>query len=59
MQLFFDAHHLREGYFKFIDRVTRGRILLMNYDVVDEFGTNASLRPKQLLREHSSKDKLN
>ncbi|XP_064404607.1 transmembrane protein 135-like [Halichondria panicea] len=55
--LFFDAHHLREAYFKFIDRVTRGRILLMNYEVIDQFGTNASLRPMQLLREHSAKDK--
>lgn len=47
-QALFEAHHLRMGYVNFVLKATRGRIALINYNVVDMFGTEGSKRYREL-----------
>ena len=47
-QALFEGHNLRLGYINFLVRVTRGRIAQVNYDAVDEFGTEGSRRYREL-----------
>ena len=48
LQAIFEGHNLRLGYIHFLVQVTRGRITQVNYDAVDEFGTEGSKRYREL-----------
>ena len=41
-QAFFEAHNLRQSYWRFLCRLTRGRMSQLNWNEIDTFGTQAS-----------------
>lgn len=47
MQWFFEAHNMRWAYWHFLNRITWGRILLLDFDELDKFGTGSSKRLKE------------
>ncbi|XP_064404613.1 transmembrane protein 135-like [Halichondria panicea] len=52
--VFFEGHHVREAYWKFMIDVTRSRLLHIQFPTVDHFGTNSSIRPNQFIQKLSS-----
>ena len=52
---------MRPSYWRFLNNVTGGRALQLNFDVLDEFGTGASQRiralKEELSREKESEEK--
>lgn len=58
---FLESHNMRPSYWRFLNNVTGGRALQLNFDVLDEFGTGASQRiralKEELSREKESEEK--
>ncbi len=46
-QVFFEGHHVRDAYWKFIVDVSSNRLLQLNFRAMDYFGTNASTKSEQ------------
>lgn len=48
--VFFESHNLRMAYWKFLGKITRGRLFQLDYEALDFFGTQASTRIREVER---------
>lgn len=57
LKVFFEGHHVRDAYWKFLADVSNYRMLHINIRGMDYFGTNASIRQEQFIHNMSASRK--